>query len=54
MPTEHETIGSVGPSSWPQDPDERIKLARQVTIRSKVMTPPEQKKPKGIEGTQTK
>jgi hypothetical protein len=54
MPTEHETSTSVGPSVWPEDPDERDRLAREVTIRSKVMQPPEQKKPKGIEGVQTK
>lgn len=54
MPTEHETTGSVGPSDWPEDPEERIKVARDVTIRSKVMTPPEQSKPRGVEGAQTK
>lgn len=54
MPTEHETKSSVGPSSWPADPDERIKLAREATIRAKVMTPPEQDKPRGVEGAQTK
>jgi hypothetical protein len=54
MPTEHETTGSVGPSRWPEDPDERIKLAREVTIRSKVMKAPEQPKPEGVEGAQMK
>lgn len=54
MPTEHETTGSVGPPVWPEDPDERIELAREVTIRAKVMTPPGRGKPRGIEGAQTK
>lgn len=35
MPREHETIRNVGPVAWPEDPDERIRRAREVTIAAK-------------------